>query len=813
MTCIQIVCFSMDRVFQLSEYMRTLHQHVTFDGQRLAVHEGDDDDALAASAWAHVTVIARCSTPEIRRFYEQIAARYPHVSFLFEDDVHDFAHCLLSALRLPVDLAAAASSTNGETNANDDGGDDDHSKDPAPPFVFFTVDDAFFFDDIDLAKAVTFLRRGAANPDADLIPDDTDASLEPWHFAFHAKLAPSIWRSHLTNQPMLPLPPMVAVPPDRDVDALALAMLPGECFLTFDPARGCHDWSYPWDLSGSVYRRSTVKRVLHAIHAKFGRDGLSRPNHLEVRGHQIVREQFLQASRPLRCACLARPKMHVFAVNQVQDVFENRLYATDHVVDNDADDSELLATSTGDLSHLLHLYESQETLDEAFYRRHRFSSVHIGAMVLTSAATAAPARSRGSVDWTADHTPLVSVVMPVFNMEPFVELALRSVLQQTYPQMEIIVIDDASTDATPTILSALAAQDPRIKLVHNETNLGVAASLNKGFSLAQGTFVARMDGDDVAFPERIQRQLQFMLEHPHVDILGTSIVVGNSDDGCSAGKDPKTESKTKTKTTRDVWPAFETVVYPTSPLATKWQLLFGCFVAHPTVMMHRRVLNTIVASNGALYSTSAPACEDYDLWLRCAYQHNLTVMNMGDVLLFHRKHALRTSTVRREEQLRHTQHIATTWVHRLLSTPAPDSNDSSSGSLSAAPPALEWDAVGTALRPLLDEDKTYSIDELEAAIALLQRLERRLCGGKKRVLPRAGSVIPSLQEQQLQRDEWLAETRYVQSDAASRHGELAFRAMLVDPVRGAALWSAFAAEHPQVSRNAFGRLLKSTRKA
>ncbi|KAJ0404627.1 hypothetical protein ATCC90586_001196 [Pythium insidiosum] len=767
MARIQIVCFSMDRVFQLSEYMRTLHQHVTFRGQRIV----DTEDA---SAWARVTVIARCSTPEIRGFYEEIAARYAHATFLFEDDGHDFAHCLLTALQLPGD---ASTLSNGEPAREDDDANDD----APPPFVFFTVDDAFFFDDMDLAKTTAFLAPAAAIPDAPA----------PWPFAFHVKLAPSIWRSHLTNQPMLPLPPMGTVPPDRGVDAPALAMhmtLPGDCFLTFDPARGSHDWSYPWDLSGSVYARATVVHVLAAIHAQFGRDGLSRPNHLEVRGHQVVREQLVSTPSRLRCACLVRPKMHVFAVNQVQDVYENRLYATDHVVPSSNDgllepsSGELLATSTGDLSHLLHLYKSQETLDEAFYRRHRFSSVHIGAMVLTSAATAAPARSRGSVDWTADHTPLVSVVMPVFNMEPFVELALRSVLQQTYPQMEIIVIDDASTDATPALVAALAAQDTRVKLVRNDANLGVAASLNKGFSLAQGTFVARMDGDDVAFPERIQRQLQFMLEHPHVDILGTSILVGHE------------PSDTSIATAA----AFETVVYPTSPLATKWQLLFGCFVAHPTVMMHRRVLNTIVASNGALYSTTAPACEDYDLWLRCAYQHNLTVMNMGDVLLFHRKHPLRTSTVQRHAQLRHTQQIAATWVHRLLSTPPQDDD--------AAP--LELHAVEQALRPLLDEDQTCSVDELQAAIALLQRLEKRLCDGKRRVLPRAGSVIPSLQEQQLQRDEWIAETRYVQSDAASRHGELAFRAMLVDPVRGAALWSAFAAQHPHVSRTAFGRLVK-----
>ncbi|TMW64434.1 hypothetical protein Poli38472_013056 [Pythium oligandrum] len=798
---VHIISFSMDRVFQLSEYLRTLHAYVTLDGQRISEEP----------QWARITIICRCSTPAIRTYYEQVAAEYPNVAFLYEDEAttRDFAECLLECLGLE-DTSIEQATQEATSSA---------SASTPCPYVLLNVDDAFFFDDIDLAKAIQFLdATDGTEPvmkTCTTSGESTAESLPLWNFAFHLKLAPSIWRSHMSNQPMLPLPPMATVlPPGLDAVSMALSAEESDrLFLTFDPARGVLDWSYPWELSGSVYRYDTIARVISAIQTQFGRQGISRPNHLELRGHQIVHGQWMNQTHRLRCACLPRPKMHVFAINQVQDIYDNRLYTTERrSMDDPRGSNEFLGSSAGDLGHLLRLYETQETLDESYYRRHRFSSVHIGTLVLASAAN--QARVRGSVDWTADHMPLVSVVMPVFNMGRYVEQALRSVMQQSYSQMEIIVIDDASSDETSKILTRLVGQDPRIKYVRNESNKGIAASLNRGFTVAQGTFVARMDADDVAFPDRIQRQIHFMLEHPHVDILGTSILVGHEGDS-ECESELTNGVKTQEKATSIV---METAVYPTSSLATKWQLLFGCFLAHPTVMMHRRVLNTIVASNSELYSTKTPSCEDYDLWLRCAYRHNLTIMSLGDVLLYHRKHEKQISAMHRLQQLQQTQTTAMTWFQLLT-----NSEDTASSI--------------KAIKPLLEPEAEFTVEEFARAIDMLEQLQSRLMTPESPTPPapslspvmngNGNAARPSMedmvlcrgsvsspvasrvtQEDTLRNDEWEAETRYVQGDAASRHGEMAFKAMLVDSTEGARLWSAYAAKYPEVSRAAFSKLMK-----
>lgn len=102
---------------------------------------------------------------------------------------------------------------------------------------------------------------------------------------------------------------------------------------------------------------------------------------------------------------------------------------------------------------------------------------------------------------------LISVVIPAYNAEKYIEATIRSVLAQTYRNFEIIVIDDASTDKTVEIVRKMAENEPRIQLYPNETNLGVALSRNRGFSLAKGQWVALLDSDDVWRAEKLERQL------------------------------------------------------------------------------------------------------------------------------------------------------------------------------------------------------------------------------------------------------------------------------------------------------------------
>jgi GT2 family glycosyltransferase len=118
--------------------------------------------------------------------------------------------------------------------------------------------------------------------------------------------------------------------------------------------------------------------------------------------------------------------------------------------------------------------------------------------------------------------PLISVCMAVYNAEPFVAEAVESILGQTLGDFEFLILDDGSTDGSLAILRRYAGQDPRIRLV-SRANRGLVASLNELLDLARGEFIARMDADDVAMPERFQREVDFLRAHPDCVLVGSRV--------------------------------------------------------------------------------------------------------------------------------------------------------------------------------------------------------------------------------------------------------------------------------------------------
>ncbi len=118
--------------------------------------------------------------------------------------------------------------------------------------------------------------------------------------------------------------------------------------------------------------------------------------------------------------------------------------------------------------------------------------------------------------------PRVSVLLPVHNGAEFVESALRSVMAQTLREIEILVVDDASTDATPEILARLAAEDPRLRILRPERNLRLPGALNFGLAQVRGAYVARMDADDLCAPTRLARQAAFLDANPEIVLVGCS---------------------------------------------------------------------------------------------------------------------------------------------------------------------------------------------------------------------------------------------------------------------------------------------------
>ena len=215
--------------------------------------------------------------------------------------------------------------------------------------------------------------------------------------------------------------------------------------------------------------------------------------------------------------------------------------------------------------------------------------------------------------------PRVSVVLPVYNGGPFLADAIDSVLGQTFRDIEVIAIDDGSVDGSGEILDRLALTDRRVIALH-QPNAGIIAALNRGLVRARGEFIARMDADDVAHPERFARQVAFLDAHPDIAVVGCAVTVIDQ----------------RGKRIRDV-------EYPRTPEAVAEFLAIGAPLAHPAVMMRR---DAVLAVGG--YREAYRHAEDYDLWLRMAERYRMA--NLPDRLLRYRQHAAKHSFTYAVEQ-------------------------------------------------------------------------------------------------------------------------------------------------------------------
>ncbi len=117
-------------------------------------------------------------------------------------------------------------------------------------------------------------------------------------------------------------------------------------------------------------------------------------------------------------------------------------------------------------------------------------------------------------------TPLVSVLMPAYNAEKYISASIESILGQSFSEFELIIVDDASADQTWKIMQAQAAADPRIRIFQNEKNVGISLSRNRAIEQARAPVIAWQDADDISFPERLNHEYAFLIDHPDVGIVG-----------------------------------------------------------------------------------------------------------------------------------------------------------------------------------------------------------------------------------------------------------------------------------------------------
>ena len=125
-------------------------------------------------------------------------------------------------------------------------------------------------------------------------------------------------------------------------------------------------------------------------------------------------------------------------------------------------------------------------------------------------------------------TPLVSVVMATYN-EPqeFITASIESILAQTYANWELLIADDSTNEDTIQIIDAFAQKDKRIKVIRKETRMGFVKALNIGLNSSRGMFIARMDGDDVALSNRLEKEVDFLQTHRNIDVIGGAMNIIN----------------------------------------------------------------------------------------------------------------------------------------------------------------------------------------------------------------------------------------------------------------------------------------------
>jgi len=207
--------------------------------------------------------------------------------------------------------------------------------------------------------------------------------------------------------------------------------------------------------------------------------------------------------------------------------------------------------------------------------------------------------------------PLISVVMAVYNGEKYLHESVQSILDQTCTDFEFIIVNDGSRDGTGAILDKFLKSDKRIRIIHQE-NQGLAQSLNNAIQVAKGKFIARMDDDDIAHPNRLTMQSRKMLQDSRIGLCQS--LYGLVDEHGQAV------------------PFRNRAGFRFSHLQMRWTLIWQNCICHPSVMIRRAVLE-----KHQIYYDPLVICQDYDLWCRLIEVTEFQTILMPLLLL--RKHS------------------------------------------------------------------------------------------------------------------------------------------------------------------------------
>jgi glycosyltransferase involved in cell wall biosynthesis len=206
--------------------------------------------------------------------------------------------------------------------------------------------------------------------------------------------------------------------------------------------------------------------------------------------------------------------------------------------------------------------------------------------------------------------PKVSVLMPVYNADKYLEKAVESILNQTFENFEFIIINDDTAEKTRNCLNIYSDLDKRIKVYHQERK-GLVSSLNLGITLAQGEFIARMDADDISYPDRLEKQINFMELNPSCSVVAAHVELIDE----SGEKRGHWDADVGTKTEKEI----------------RKKLVKENCLAHPTVMVRNSLIREYY------YDPDQKDSEDYDLWLRMVANGH-KICKIPEILLKYRVH-------------------------------------------------------------------------------------------------------------------------------------------------------------------------------
>lgn len=242
-----------------------------------------------------------------------------------------------------------------------------------------------------------------------------------------------------------------------------------------------------------------------------------------------------------------------------------------------------------------------------------------------------------------DKKNLISVIMPVYNRESYLDDSIQSILKQSYSNFEFIIIDDCSTDNSKNKIKSYAKKDKRIIFLENKKNICAAKSFKKGFNIAKGAFIARMDSDDISHKDRFKKQIRLFLSWPQLSVLGTGANIIDSRGQLISKK-----------------------LMPFDCYSVSKMLKYSVPVFNPSVMIRASAFKIA----GFLDHNMEPA-DDLELWLRF-FSKKLIITNLQEYLINYRVHGNNLSSQRFPDQVSKTFFAFNKYNNYLQNQKKPD---------------------------------------------------------------------------------------------------------------------------------------------